>query len=328
MPRRANYSQIISFLFLLIQVTCSTEINTFADIKEGPRTFANTLNVIVNTEDEFKVALEHQSRLDRIIVKGYSLITNPMNNLPYVSGSPDFEINSTKKYAHINLGEMVFIQDFSFVCADAVVAFVQKHNFDGVVFEDLESVFYSAGRSVRDVRLLLRRVGIELHKINRTLVVILPVKSQSIGSTEVFSLLKYVDEFIVFSTGFSEKIHIQTYFDSPLDFVKNCVTDFSHDNEEVMKKMNVMINMESYMFCNGKKTLIDPHNLTDVLSTGEMAEWFDKEKEYLVHLSDGCLVSYVSVDTLKAKIEYAKQHNLGVTILNTKGMNPNAFFLF
>ncbi|GAB1225272.1 hypothetical protein ENUP19_0248G0042 [Entamoeba nuttalli] len=314
--------------FLFVENITGEVISDFNSIQHQPRKFNGKIFVVVENDREIEIANEHNDRIDQIIIKGFS-IDSIQTGFPKVQGVWNYSRNSKERIAHIKFDNFVNIINLSFEVANSIVEFVRKYNLDGICLEDLENLFYITGRSTRDVRLVLRRIGIELHKINKKVYVIIPPRSVAISGTIINSLQKYIDEFIIDTTDYYSKSLHSSHCSSPLMYIENLIKDCTSKNENLKSITSISIDLSGYKFCpNQLRSSINVTSFQTMLHNATNSTWIEECQEHSFTDSNNCEIMFPTIEYIKKRIDLAILEGIDITLCHIEAAHPNVFELF
>ncbi|EDR27246.1 hypothetical protein EDI_101770, partial [Entamoeba dispar SAW760] len=263
-------------LITLIESCVGVVITDFNSIENQPRKFKGKIFAIIESDDDMNIAIEHKDRIDQVIGKGFSVESFPSGS-PKVEGEWGYKKNFTHNIGHIMFGNFVSIVNWTFEMTEVIIETIKKYGLDGVCMEDLENVYFITGRSTRDVRLILRRLGIELHKIQKQVFAIIPPNSEAIGISEIASLKNLVDEFIIDDMEYYDRNMIGSHCTSPIYYIKGLVEKYTSNYDDLIKKTSITIDLSGTMLCpNQPRSMINSTHLYNKLLQVKKSEWIDE----------------------------------------------------
>ncbi|KAL7719855.1 GH18 domain-containing protein [Entamoeba marina] len=318
---------IITILLSIQSFAENVAITDFNSIPFTSRTFPNKIYAVTENDEALYVASK-QEVIDNIIPSVHQIYIKQSDHNIKTIGKWEYNITSEDKIGLFSILNFHYVPDLTFKIAEAVVNDVISYNYTGACITDIEEIFYSTGRSLRDVRLSLRRIGIELHKINKKLFVIIPPKTHSIGFSEVSQLEKYVDEFIIEHIEHYEVSYHTSYATSPIIYVNTTLNDFSRGKSSLINKLSMVIDLRGYKYCGKQRSAVNATEFYVILKDAQSIHWDDVVKEHYVIDSNGCTVVYPTVETIQARIDLAIQRGVDITLYNVDYSHPNVFNLF
>ena len=319
---------IVLFIFFVTIYSSETveSIIDFNSIPEQPRTFTNTIRAIIETEEDAKVAKHNLHKIDKIISKGFSLELDMQSVNPYIDGEWTQYFTSDGQYIHLSVSHFGFGGEVTFQVAEAVIEILNKHNLEGVVVDDLEQIFYEAGRSTRDVRLMLRRLGIELHKINKKVGAILPPKTQALSRSDINSLSKFVDFYIIYNIDHYDK-QVGSHCLSPIEYNEYLIEDTTKMIESLLEKTSIIIDFRGIEWCEYQGM----HYVNNTVFAKKMKNLdhieYDDCQEHIFFMKDKCRINYPTVESIKLRLEFARKYGLSIVLVHLDSAHPNFFNL-
>ncbi|EMD45681.1 hypothetical protein KM1_231020 [Entamoeba histolytica HM-3:IMSS] len=325
---RKTIPVVIWVLILLIENCVAAVITDFNSIEKQPRKFKGKIFAIIESDEDMNIAIEHKDRIDQVIGKGFSAESFPSGS-PKIEGEWVYKKNFTHNIGHIMFGNFASIVNWTFEMTEAVIETINKYGLDGVCMEDLENVYFITGRSTRDVRLILRRLGIELHKIQKQVFAIIPPNSQAIGISEITSLKNLVDEFILDDIQYYDRNMIGSHCTSPVYYIKGLVEQYTSNYVDLTKKTSITIDLSGTMLCpNQPRSMVNSTYFYNNLLQVKKSEWIDKCQEQKFIMENGCEIMYPTIEFIQKRIDLATELGVDITLYNINAVHPNTFNLF
>uniref|UniRef100_A0A5S6R2H0 Chitinase domain-containing protein 1 n=1 Tax=Trichuris muris TaxID=70415 RepID=A0A5S6R2H0_TRIMR len=212
-------------------------------------------------------------------------------------------------------------------CFQMLTEFVQRNNFDGVVFEVyVQTQPIVKRQKMGKVGLLQTVINLAEHlkAVGKSLSLVVPPCNADSSQQSVFNPtdFRWVGPFVNF-------VIVMTYDYNgraaaalgppvaPLPWVRRCMTDLADAFPSSSEKLLMGVNFYGYLYDTGKlsaEAIIGPSYLELLRKEEPTIRWDAEAAEHFTYIGQKAVTNYPSLEAVGSKVKLAKELGIGVAI--------------